>query len=423
LRAPFPWFGGKSRVSHLVWPRFGDPLNYVEPFAGSLAVMLGRPTIPRTETVNDKDCFLANFWRALQADPAGVAKYADWPVNEADLHSRHIGLVNDGMIITWRCYDDPDFYDVKVAGWWVWGISCWIGNGWCTIRRALQDCRPHLMGDRRVNAWNNRPHLTWDQGIQRVSRQKPHVAQGSRGIISDEVLLQGVEHRRPRNKAAGVDAKRPNLTTEHGYGIHAKQLNVHQHGVVSRRPNIDGWSDRGIHAKRPDISGRHGCLKGIHRGVAGTCAERTANIREYLQLLADRLRNVRVCCGDWSRVCTKAVTWGMGTTGVLLDPPYPHEAKRDRDIYAADDYEVAHQTHNWAVANGDNPKLRIAFCGYEGTHDFPPAWDCMAWKAQGGYANRSDKQGRKNAKRERIWFSPHCLPVTAGPLFEVVEHA
>jgi hypothetical protein len=24
LRAPFPWFGGKSRVAHIVWPRLGD---------------------------------------------------------------------------------------------------------------------------------------------------------------------------------------------------------------------------------------------------------------------------------------------------------------------------------------------------------------------------------------------------------------
>ena len=77
LRAPFPWFGGKSRVAPLVWTRFGDLPNYVEPFAGSLAVLLGRPTPPLVETVNDLDCYLANFWRALTADPDKVARYAD----------------------------------------------------------------------------------------------------------------------------------------------------------------------------------------------------------------------------------------------------------------------------------------------------------------------------------------------------------
>jgi site-specific DNA-adenine methylase len=94
LKAPFPWFGGKSRVIDLVWDRFGDVDNYVEPFAGSLAVLLGRPTSAQTETVNDIDCYLANFWRALSFDPEGLTEHADWPVNEADLHARHLWLVN-----------------------------------------------------------------------------------------------------------------------------------------------------------------------------------------------------------------------------------------------------------------------------------------------------------------------------------------
>lgn len=81
LRAPFPYFGGKSRAASLVWDALGDVPNYVEPFFGSGAVMLGRPTAPRTETVNDLSCLLANFWRALKHDPEGVAEHADWPVN------------------------------------------------------------------------------------------------------------------------------------------------------------------------------------------------------------------------------------------------------------------------------------------------------------------------------------------------------
>jgi site-specific DNA-adenine methylase len=35
LKAPFPWFGGKSKVAPIVWERFGDVQNYVEPFFGS----------------------------------------------------------------------------------------------------------------------------------------------------------------------------------------------------------------------------------------------------------------------------------------------------------------------------------------------------------------------------------------------------
>lgn len=75
LRAPFPWFGGKSAVSGIVWERFGDVPNYVEPFFGSGAVLLGRPRdhAAGLETVNDKDGYVANFWRAVQRDPQAVA--------------------------------------------------------------------------------------------------------------------------------------------------------------------------------------------------------------------------------------------------------------------------------------------------------------------------------------------------------------
>ena len=95
LKAPFPWFGGKSRVADIVWDRFGDVANYVEPFFGSGAVLLARPHPPRIETVNDLDCMVANFWRAVQSDPEAVAQWCDWPVNEADLHARHLWLVQN----------------------------------------------------------------------------------------------------------------------------------------------------------------------------------------------------------------------------------------------------------------------------------------------------------------------------------------
>ena len=124
LRAPFPWFGGKSAVASIVWQRFGDVRNYVEPFAGSLAVLLGRPHWPwegnRIETVNDADCFLANFWRALQADPEGVAALR--------LAGKRGGLaraapvrVNVAREHVERCRTEPEYFDSKIAGWWVWG--------------------------------------------------------------------------------------------------------------------------------------------------------------------------------------------------------------------------------------------------------------------------------------------------------------
>jgi DNA adenine methylase len=130
LKAPFPYFGGKSRAAYLIWPRFGDIPNYVEPFFGSGAVLLARPTPPMTETINDRDAMIANFWRSLQNDPEALADFADAPVNEADLHAKHMWLAAQTNFQE-RMLTDPDFYDAKIAGWWVWGRCAWIAGGWC----------------------------------------------------------------------------------------------------------------------------------------------------------------------------------------------------------------------------------------------------------------------------------------------------
>jgi hypothetical protein len=136
-KTPFPYFGGKSDAADLVWRALGDVSSYVEPFAGSLAVLLRRPHQANrgyySEIVNDLDGMLVNAWRAIQMSPHETADACSWPVSEVDLTARHIALVR------WResgglaqLQSDPDWHDAKMAGWWIWGLSCWIGGGWCS---------------------------------------------------------------------------------------------------------------------------------------------------------------------------------------------------------------------------------------------------------------------------------------------------
>lgn len=305
----FPYFGGKSTIAGQVWQLLGDPKNYVEPFFGSGAVLFMRPSPghDRLETVNDADGMLANFWRAVQAEPETVAAYADWPVNECDLHARHRWLVGERDALTERLEADPDFYDAKCAGWWVWGISCWIGGGWCKT----------------------------------LSRQIPHLGtSGGWGVD----MGQGI------NKAA-----------------------------IARQDN--------------------GLLTAIKK-------------------FSKRLRNVRVCSGDWSRICGNSVTLGKGICGVFLDPPY--SAKDRAALYAVEDFDVAYAVRDWCLERGDNPLYRIVLCGYESEHDIMEAhgWRVIAWKAGGGYANQGARGG-VNAKRERLFVSPHCLGLRQSDLFSV----
>lgn len=279
LKAPFPYFGRKSRIAADVWACFGAVANYVEPFFGSGAVLLSCPTPGHTETVNDADGLLCNFWRALQADPDAVAQHADYPVSELDLHARHRWLVNQRADVE-RLLSDPEWYDAKAAGWWVWGKSTAIGNHW---ERQYTGAIPHL-----------------------------------------------------------------------------------------------------------------GAFQGVHA---------IRDIQTHLNALAARLRRTRVTCGDFARVLGPSVTFRHGLTAVFLDPPY--DLTERAAVYAVET-DAAHRAREWAIANGNNPLLRIALCGYDGI-EMPAGWQLLRWKAAGGYGSQGDGRGRANAGREVVWFSPACL--------------
>lgn len=330
-KPPFPYFGGKAKIADLVWSRFGQVRNYVEPFFGSGAVLFCRPEpFDGVETVNDRCGFVANFWRAVQADPETVARYADWPVNENDLHARHFWLVEQTDDLTRRLEGDPDYFDAKIAGWWCWGMCCWIGSGWCSGEGSWRT----IEGDDGV-----RRLVRVDDAGQGVRRQLVHLGDAGRGVNRQLVHLGNT-----------------------GQGVHRKQ-----------------------------------------------------ELTNYFALLARRLRRVRVCSGDWSRVCGTTPTVKQGLTAVFLDPPYADTAGRNPRLYRQDSLSVAHAVRDWAIVHGDDPRMRIALCGYEGEHAMPDTWECVPWKTRGGYGNqgKGKSAGRANARRERVWFSPHCLGPSA----------
>lgn len=68
-----PYFGGKTRVAAQISSLLPAHQHYVEPFAGSLAVLLAKGP-SRMETVNDLDGDLMAFWRVLRDQPAELAR-------------------------------------------------------------------------------------------------------------------------------------------------------------------------------------------------------------------------------------------------------------------------------------------------------------------------------------------------------------
>lgn len=375
LKAPFPAIGGKGAIRDLVWERLGQVDNYVEPFAYSLAVLFGNPHGPaRKETINDLNCYVANFWRSVQADPVGVAEHADWPVNEADMHARHRWLVesDEARELRTRILTDPKYYNSQIAGWWAWGQCLWIGPGWCSpISRKKEGG---------------------------ISERRP-------GLSERGGLRSKVHEQRPRNDNVGV------LT---GPGHWSQRPDLKAGSFV--HPN---WSPR--EGSRPQLGDARSRGRGVHANDhANTCEERRDWVIRWMWMLADRLRNVRVCCGDWSRVCkSKTTTVRLGQTGIFLDPPYrihlqDGSISRDHRLYATDDVADVNKMNDkvleYCKTHGSNPKIRIVLCSLEGEGNEvlveEHGWTVHAWTGS-GYGK--SKKGRENSARERVYFSPHCI--------------
>jgi DNA adenine methylase len=65
IAPPMPYFGGKQMLAPKLAALFPAHGHYVEPFCGSLAVLLAKEP-SRYETVNDIDGELMTFWRVLR---------------------------------------------------------------------------------------------------------------------------------------------------------------------------------------------------------------------------------------------------------------------------------------------------------------------------------------------------------------------
>ena len=164
---------------------------------------------------------------------------------------------------------------------------------------------------------------------------------------------------------------------------------VDRHLVNTRGLPHLGDMGRGINRELP------------HLGDMGQERENKESlIRQYLQALAYRLERVRICCGDWKRIVKSpsVLFAGQKAAGVFLDPPYSVSA----DLYAVCK-DVTAEVREWCKAAGDNPKVRIALCGYEvDGHDelLDHGWHKIEGKAGSSGYNKA------SLNRERIYLSP-----------------
>ena len=303
-------------IANKIWAALDNPEHYIEPCFGSGAVLLARPgwTPARnfSETVNDINGFVSNVWRALKYKPAETAEWADYPVNHADLIARRKVLLANESNLLKNLVNDDVWCDPKIAGYWIWAASCWIGSG--------LTC---------PNATGKRPHLA------------------------------------------------------------GKGMGVHKSSVVGKIPHL---ADKGV---------------GVHKSSV-------TDIYDWFEKLSERLRYVRVVCGDWSRVCGgdwQDKKWK--DVGLYFDPPYS-DTDRD-DVYGEQDsFTIGLDIEKWCIERGARSNYRIVVSGYDTEYKtlVEAGWRTELWKTGGGYSgiarNGKDTRGKQNRRREMLFYSPHC---------------
>ena len=376
-KAPFPWFGGKSAAAETIWRLLGDVDHYVEPFCGTLTVLLNRPhkcnRAYYSETVNDVDGLLVNFWRAVQWHPEETARHASWPVSEADKQARGIALLRwreEGLVDLLA--GSPEWCDPKMAGWWVYVVCCTIGafagDGAWTVDRRTDRIVKQALGPREPGVFRNLPHLIGGMGVNTPQLREPGVTP-----------LDAFAHD-------------PSLADIGDWGAEFHDLTM---------PKLIVW----------------------------------------FRLLAARLRHVRIINGDWARAVTTGASHTLsvrqgGVCGYLLDPPYADTAGRAGGLYLHESDSVAHAVCEWCLANGDKKRNRIVLCGFEGEHGEKlkaAGWSEHEWfkkgfltggmgqlarKYDGEEWDGEDVEATHQQHRERLFASPHCLNCDNTPLFD-----
>ena len=424
ISAPFPYYGGKRRVAGLIWEKFGNPTRYLEPFAGSLAVLLHRDTPCETEVVSDTDGYICNAWRSLQRDPDATAFHADYPTIHHDLTARQHTLIKWHFENSQRLSTDADFYDPQIAGWWIWGTSNWIGANYAAIRPGVpvDNTIPMVrtgIGGRGVSInrvkypiKDRKPRILDHTGGEGISTQRrTYPVSGKRPSIERTTGGQGVSIQR---KAYPVSDSRPNVNGRpSGKGV---QSNRKAYPVSDSRPHIKHVNGgQGVSQQRrqfPVTDGRPSIQpRGGGNGISAQSRlfETNEAIYDYFRLLSKRLRRVTTLNRPFEGFISPSILGNTTTqvtdTAIFLDPPYRLSTGRESTLYISDfdgtSEDVAVTAYEWAIKHGD--KFKIAYCCHEGDFDLPPNWTSITDEFNG-----IRKQSRRMTQRDMTMFSPKC---------------
>lgn len=217
LKAPFPYRGGKSKIAGFVWEKFGDVPRYIEPFAGSSAVLLGRPDRHRRkyEAINDSCGFVTNLWRTIKNDPEFILEFMARPVSSIDFWAMHDEILRAKDVLKDQLVSDFNFYDRDVAAMW---LHCGCIYTFSSMGNSLIRGQPGISGDN-----YGRGFVAWQRGGKSKKRLMSLAMRFLRVFIfcGDWSLMakENIIHAKPRcRRISGIFLDPPYKGYEDVYG-------------------------------------------------------------------------------------------------------------------------------------------------------------------------------------------------------------
>ena len=167
---------------------------------------------------------------------------------------------------------------------------------------------------------------------------------------------------------------------------------------------------KGIHSKKFSIHSCPYCRCAEDNGVL----DGTRLLKPFTRI-GRRLANCIILNQDWEKalnptiLCTTKSYSDKLKIGVFLDPPYGvgSAGERQERLYAYDTVTLIQKVQNKAIELSEDPRIRIAVCGFDTDYEsWPDGWEMVPWKRRGGM----EKSGKTDiARQEVIWFSPSCI--------------
>jgi len=119
VKPPFAYYGGKTTLAPQIAALLPAHEHYVEPFAGSLAVLLAKKP-SRAETVNDLDGDLMTFWRILRDRPEDLQRVCEFtPHSRAEFEGAKVldGDELERARRVWVRLTQSRSHSMRYSGW------------------------------------------------------------------------------------------------------------------------------------------------------------------------------------------------------------------------------------------------------------------------------------------------------------------